>query len=151
MAEKPRSIIEGISNYIMACPLLRDGAFRIDALGYDPIEYTIGVGSFDPIIERYIDGSSDRRFQATFGSREEYDMDRVQNIANSTFYEEFSEWIDAQDAAGNFPDLPEGCTPESIRALSSGFLFDENGTSARYQIEIEITYHKQATARVFGQ
>lgn len=144
MAEKPASIIEGVSNYFMICPLLRDGAFRIDALGDEPTEYAITVGSFDPIIETYIDGSSDRRYQFSFDSREEYDMDRVKNISNSTFYESLSDWIEEQNIASNLPALPEGCTPESIRPLGAGFLFSENGESARYQIQIELTYNKSA-------
>lgn len=145
---KPRppskSIIEGVAEWLSACPLLKDGAFRVDALGDQPTEYAIEVGAFDPIIETYIDGSSDRRYQVNFGSREAYDLDRVQNIANSAFYEEFSEWIADMGSEGDFPTLPEGCTPETIKALSSGFLFSEDGKSARYQIQIELTYHKDA-------
>lgn len=144
MAEKPRSIIEAVGAYFMACPLLRDGAFRIDALGDDPTEYVITVGSFDPVIESYIDGSSDRRYQFTFGSREAYDMDRVQNINNSTFYEDLADWVDKQNRSEILPELPEGCWAETIRAIGSGFLFDENGESARYQIQMELTYHKDA-------
>lgn len=144
MAEKPKSVIEGVGNYFMACPLLKDGTFHVDALGDEAGEYTIGVGSFDPVIERYLDGSSDRRYRVTFGSREEYDLDRVQNIANSTFYEDLAEWIEDQDAAGNLPELPEKCHPETIRAVSSGFLFSENGETARYEIQVEVTYHKEA-------
>ena len=141
---KPKSIIDGVGAFFMSCPLLKDGAFRIDALGDEATEYVIGVGQFDPIIETYIDGSSDRRYQVTFGSREAYDMDRIQNISNSTFYEELADWIDAQAAAGNFPEMPDKCHPEGMSATSSGFLFDENGDTARYQIMVELTYHKDA-------
>lgn len=144
MAEKPTSIIEGVSAFFISCPLLRDGVFRIDALGDDPTEYAITIGSFDPIIESYIDGSSDRRYQFAFESREAYDMDRVNNIANSSFYEQFADWIESRNAAGEMPSLPAGCHPETIRPLGSGFLFDENGEAARYQIQVEMTYHKDA-------
>lgn len=144
MSGKPESIIAGITAFFIACPLLRDGAFRIDALGDEPTEYVISVGSFDPIVETYIDGSSDRRYQFTFGSRESYDMDRIQNIANSTFYEQLADWIEAQDKARRLPDLPAGCWPETLRAMGSGFLFDENGETARYQIQAELVYHKDA-------
>lgn len=143
-AGRPASIIEGLIAYFVRCPLLKDGAFRLDAMGDQPTEYSVTVGAFDPVIEEYIDGSSDRRYQISFGSRETYDLDRVQNIANSTFYEEIADWIDKQNRTGSFPDLPEGCTPETIKALSSGFLFNEDGKSARYQIQVELTYHKAA-------
>ena len=139
-----RSIIEGIAAFFVGCPLLKDGAFRVDALSDSPIEYAIEVGIFDPIVEQYIDGSSDRRYQFNFGSRESYSMDRLQNIANSTFYEDFAEWVEAQNKAGNFPELPPGMHPEQLTALSSGYMFDENMRDARYQIQLELIYHKEA-------
>ena len=139
-----RSIIEGIAAFFVGCPLLKDGAFRVDALSDSPIEYAIEVGIFDPIVEQYIDGSSDRRYQFNFGSRESYSMDRLQNIANSTFYEDFAEWVEAQNKAGNFPELPPGMHPEQLTALSSGYMFDENMRDARYQIQLELIYNKEA-------
>lgn len=142
--ERPQSLIEAVMNYFMACPLLRDGAFRLDALGEQPTEYVVEVGVFDPVIESYIDGSSDRRYQVNFGSREAYELDRIQNMANTAFYEMFSAWVEEQNRSKNLPELPDGCTPETIAALSSGYLFSEDGQTARYQIQIELTYHKEA-------
>ena len=139
-----KSIIEGVTAFFAACPLLADGVFRVDALGDQPQEYTIETGIFTPVIETYIDGSSDRRYQFNFGSREFYGMDRLQNIANSTFYEDFADWVEAQDAAGRFPELPEGMHAEQLHVLSSGYLFDEAMQNARYQIQLELIYHKEA-------
>jgi hypothetical protein len=116
----------------------------VDALGDQPQEYTIETGIFNPVIETYIDGSSDRRYQFNFGSREYYGMDRIQNIANSSFYEDFAAWVEAQDAAGNFPELPKGMHAEQLTVLSSGYLFDESMQNARYQIQLELIYHKEA-------
>ena len=127
-----KSIIEGIAAFFQGCPLLADGVFRVDALGDKPV------------IETYIDGSSDRRYQFNFGSREYYGMDRLQNIANSTFYEEFAAWAEGENAAGRFPELPEGMHPEQLTVLSSGYLFDEAMQNARYQIQLELIYHKEA-------
>ena len=138
------SIIEGISNFFIKCPLLKKGVFRVDALGDKPQEYVIETGMFSPIIETYIDGSSDRRYQFNFGSREFYDMDRAQTIANSTFYEKFADWVEKKNDAGEFPELPDGMYPEQMRVLSPGFLFDESMRNARYQIQLEIIYHKEA-------
>lgn len=139
-----KSIIEGVSNYFRDCPLLSAGVFRVDALGDKPQEYVIETGIFNPIIETYIDGSSDRRYQFNFGSREYYSMDRLQNIANSTFYEDFANWVEAQDAAKVFPELPAGMHPEELSVLSSGYMFDEAMRNARYQIQLELIYHKEA-------
>ena len=99
------SVLEGITEYFLKCPLLKDGVFRVDALGPDPVEYTIETGIFDPVIQRYVDGSSERQYQFQFGSREFYSMDRVQNIENSTFYEEFADWVEENSMAGKFNEL----------------------------------------------
>ena len=139
-----RSIIEGIAAFFADCAPLKDGAFRVDALSDSPIEYAIEVGIFDPIVEQYIDGSSDRRYQFNFGSRESYSMDRLQNIANSTFYEDFAEWVEVQNKAGKFPELPPGMHPEQLTVLSSVCVCGESMRDARYQIQLELIYQKEA-------
>lgn len=126
------------------CPLLKDGVFRVDALGTEPVEYTIETGIFDPIIERYVDGSSERQFQFQFGSREFYSMDRLQNIDNSTFYEELAEWVEEQSLIGNLPELPEGMSAEEIEVLSPGYIYDGAMKNARYQISLRLLYFKEA-------
>ena len=60
------------------------------------------------------------------------------------FYEDFANWVEAQEAAGNFPELPEGMHPEQLSVLSSGYMFDESMRNARYQIQLELIYHKEA-------
>ena len=139
-----KTIIEGVAAFFLGCPLLADGAFRMDALGDEATEYALEVSIFTPVIETYVDGSTERRYQFNFTSREDYSMDRIQNIANSGFYEAFAAWVEEQDAAGNYPELPEGMTPEQMSVLSSGFMMDEAMQNARYQIQLEIIYHQEA-------
>ena len=97
------SIIEGITNFFMQCPLLKDGAFRVDALGDKGVEYTIETGIFTPVVRTYVNGDTERIYQFNFGSREFYSLDRLQNIENSAFYEEFAAWVEEQDRAENYP------------------------------------------------
>lgn len=136
------SIIEGITDFFMACPLLRDGAFRVDALGDKAVEYTIETGIFSPVIATYVNGDSDRMYQFNFGSREFYSMDRIKNIENSSFYESFANWIEEQDRNENYPEMPEGCHPYSLTVLSPGYIFDMTMRNARYQIQLQLNYTK---------
>ena len=138
------NIIDGIADFFLDCPLLAGGAFRMDALGDQATEYAIEVSIFTPVIETYLDGSTERRYQFNFTSREDYTMDRIQNMANSGFYEKLAAWVETQDRAGNFPEMPEGMTPEQMSVLSSGFLMDEAMINARYQIQMELIYHQEA-------
>ena len=141
--EKPNSIIQGVMDYFIKCPFLKDGVFRVDALGPDPIEYTIETGIFDPVIERYVDGSSDRQYQFQFGSREFYGMDRIQNIENSTFYEQFADWVEQNNFNGNLPEMPDGMEAEALEVLSPGYIFDGAMKNARYQISLRLLYFKE--------
>lgn len=127
----------------MKCPLLKDGVFRTDALGTDAIEYAIQTSSFDPIINKFVDGTSYRQYQFYFTSMEYYDMDRVQEIENSAFYEKFAEWIEEQNKAGNLPVLPEGMEADELKAQSPGYIFDITMQHARYQIPLVLFYYKE--------
>ncbi len=138
-----KSIIEGITNYFIKCPLLKDGAFRVDALGDKGVEYTIETGIFTPIVATYVNGDTLRIYQFNFGSREFYSMDRLQNIENSTFYEQFAAWVEEQERQGNYPEMPEKCYPRELVVLSPGYLYDGSMKTARYQIQLQLEYYKE--------
>ncbi len=138
------SIIEGLDQYFRACPLLKDGMFRVDALGDEAVEYMLETGITSPVIKRYVDGSSIRQYLFNFNSREYYGMDRVQAIQNSTFYEKFGDWVEEQSRAGNLPEMPEGMEALAISVLTPGYLFDASMENARYQIQLQLKYFKEA-------
>ena len=121
------SIIEGITNFFLKCPLLKDGAFRVDALGDSAVEYTIETGIFTPVVTTYVNG----------------DTERIQNIENSAFYEKFSNWVEEQNWNENFPEMPEKCYPRALTVLSPGYLFDGSMKNARYQIQLQLEYYKE--------
>lgn len=137
------SIIEGITNFFIKCPLLKDGAFRVDALGDKGVEYTIETGIFTPIVRTYVNGDTERIYQFNFGSREFYSLDRLQNIENSAFYERFAGWVEEQNWNENFPEMPEKCYPRALTVLSPGYLYDGAMKSARYQIQLQLEYYKE--------
>lgn len=138
------SITEAVSDYFRKCPLLKDGVFRVDAHGIDAVEYTIETGMFDPIVNRFVDGSSVRQYQFSFASVEFYSMDRIQNIENSAFYERLADWVEQQSFIGKLPELPEGMEAEEMEILSPGYIYDVSMTYARYQIPLRLLYFKEA-------
>lgn len=137
------SIIEGITDFFIQCPLLKDGAFRVDALGDKGVEYTIETGIFTPVRKRYVNGDTERVYQFNFSSRELYSLDRLQNIENSAFYERFAAWVEEQDRNENYPVMPEKCYPRALNVLSPGYLYDGSMRNARYQIQLELEYYKE--------
>lgn len=138
------SMIQGVVDYVTQCPLLAKGYIRVDSLGPRPIEYGIAVLPCDPIVKKYVDGSSMRQYLFAVTSREYYSMDMIQNIKNSEFYEDLADWFEAQNKAQNFPDLGSRKEVQKIELVTSGYLFSTDGKTARYQLEIRIKYFKEA-------
>lgn len=138
------SIIEGLDQYFRKCPLLKDGVFRVDTMGPEPIEYELETGITTPVIKTYLDGSSVRQYMFNFNSKDYYSMDRVQMIQNSTFYEHFCNWVEEQSFLENLPEMPEGCEAQALTVLTPGFMLDATTENAFYQVQLQLQYFKEA-------
>ena len=141
---KADSIIDALEKYFIGCELLKDGALRVDYLGEKPVEYTIEVLPCDPVVKRYLGGSTVRQYLFAFGSREFYSQERLQNIQNSAFYERLTDWVETKSMSGVLPELPDGMEAQQLEVVSSGYLFDGSMTNARYQIQLRLLYFKEA-------
>ena len=98
-----------------------------------------------PIVKRYTDGGTLRQFVFVFASRETYDGNTLENMKISQFFEEFHNWIENQDNNKMYPVFEDNkITPTKIEVLTSGYLYDNTGTTARFQIQIKLTYRKDA-------
>ena len=138
------SIMEGLTAYFLKCPLLKDGVFRVDALGSEPIEYALESAVTSPVLRTYVDGSSIRQYQFNFNSREAYSMDRILAIQNESFYEDFCNWVEEQSMIGNLPEMPEGCEAQALTVLTPGFMLDATMENAFYQVQLQLQYFKEA-------
>lgn len=141
---KADSIIDALEKYFIGCELLKDGALMVDYLGEKPVEYTIEVLPCDPVVKRYLGGSTVRQYLFAFGSREFYSQERLQNIQNSAFYERLADWVETRSMSGVLPELPDGMEAQQLEVVSSGYLFDGSMTNARYQIQLRLLYFKEA-------
>ena len=141
---KADPIIDALEKYFIGCELLKDGALRVDYLGEKPVEYTIEVLPCDPVVKRYLGGSTVRQYLFAFGSREFYSQERLQNIQNSAFYERLADWVETRSMSGVLPELPDGMEAQQLEVVSSGYLFDGSMTNARYQIQLRLLYFKEA-------
>ena len=138
------SIIEGLTDYFLQCPLLKDGVFRVNALGSEPVEYALESAITSPVVQTYVDGSSIRQYQFNFNSREAYSMDRILAIQNESFYEDFCNWVEEQSMIGNLPEMPEGCEAQALTVLTPGFMLDATMENAFYQVQLQLQYFKEA-------
>ena len=97
------TIIESLYHYLDACPLLQDGMLYVDYLGPDPVSYVIDAEPATAIVKRYANGDTVRQYLFTLGTRDYYSQDVMERIDSSGFFEEFSDWLDAQNIHGNLP------------------------------------------------
>ena len=141
--QENKSMIESVRDYFLECPILKDGHLYIDYLNEKPTDYSIDPLVCSPIVKKYSDGGSLRRYQFAFMSSEVYSQSEIENMQNSGFYERLAELIETQNKINNLPAFQD-VEVQSIEVLSPGCLFDAEGTVARYQIQMEIQYLKEA-------
>ncbi len=140
------AIIENIRDYIMKCPFLDElASVNVDFLPDDATTYSIEQTPSEPIIKRYLDGTTDRQLTFVFACRLFYSDERINNINNSGFFEKFQEWLFDNSDNGILPEMEDGLIPEKIEAISSGYLYDISGdlSNARYQIQCRLLYEKE--------
>lgn len=136
--------MEGLTSYFLKCPFLKDGVFRVNALGDEPVEYALSSAITSPILQSYVDGSSIRQYLFYFNTRDVYSMDRILAIQNENFYEEFCNWVEDQNAIGDLPQMPVGCTALHLNVLAPGFMLDASMDNAFYQVQLQLQYFKEA-------
>ena len=136
-------MIEKIRDYISTCSYLDDYTeLTINYLVDSKTAYSVNEGQgYDPVVDTYTNGSKEMQFVFTLDSRLVWNEDLENNIKNSKFFENFSNWLENNDDNGIFPSV-NGIIPETIRATSNGFIYATDSNEAIYRIECIFTYLK---------
>lgn len=136
-------MIEKIRDYFKSKVTLAEefDNILVDFLGEDATSYTIEPIPIEPKLKQYRDGGSLNQYVFQFGSREFYDNSVAQNINNLGFYERFQEEIETNNKNGVLPDI-KGI--QSIECLNNGTIQDVQNGTAKYVIQMRITYEKEA-------
>ena len=138
-------IIESIRDYVSTCPYIADfKRLLVDNLQPNAGAYSVETVPVDPVIERYVDGSSTEQYAFVIAGRLNFSDEIAQNINNSGIFEDIQGWFDTQTEAGNFPELPTGLTATEIAATTTGYVFGVAGdyATARYQIQCRLIYER---------
>lgn len=137
-------IIEAIRKYIseLDCMATFSNAININYLGGEVNNFSIEEVPTEPIIKKYIDGTSIRQLQFVFCSREPYGAEVLQNIENSNFYEDFANEIEEKNYRNIFPELGNKLEARSIEVTSTGYTVDVTEDTSMYQINLRLKYYK---------
>ena len=136
--------IEELRKWFRKCPALSDqNRFRVNYLSESPTEYALyAVPSTIKFHENVLGEvvPDDRQvINYIFASKESYGADVQQNLAAMGFYEEIVSWIIKQNFRGDFPVMDGGIV-KSIMPTLTAFISEAGPDSAKYQIQIKVTY-----------
>ena len=140
-----KKIIESVREYIqnLSCLSTFNNAINVNYLSDDDNSFSIEEVPSQTILKKYVDGSSLRQYQFIFTSKEPYSEEILQNIDNSSFYEDFANEIEMKNFKGDLP-LLDNLEARSIEVTSSPYCVRATEDKAIYQINLNLKYFKGA-------
>ena len=111
-------------------------------LGIEINNYSLDKIPIASIVEPYITGGGLYRDVFSFRSKKPYSSDRLNNLKNIGFFEEFESIVKSNNDEGILPEI-DGI--ESIACLNSGTFnyADESMKTAVFDIQLQITYEEE--------
>lgn len=142
MEDYSNTRIEKLREYLFdnIITLTQNSNFQINAnfLSDKIDDYSLDKMPVAPIVNKLICRVEIRRDVFSFRSRKSYSRDKVINLNNMGFFEEFEKLIKSNNEEGVLPDIDR---IESIKCLNPfTMLSNDNGTKAIFDIQIEIKY-----------
>lgn len=141
-----KAAIKAVQEWLKTCPLVagqlgNNVAFHIDYLPEDTTQFSIENSPGDPVLQEFFSGRRKAK-NYVLASRMEYSESIAQQAANSGFWDDFTDWIEAQSDAHNLPDLGEGRTAERVAVTNSGYIVTSEDGTCRFQIQIRLEYYQ---------
>ena len=120
--------------------LTQNSHFQINAnfLSNKIDDYSLDKMPIAPVVNKLICGVEIRRDVFSFRSRKSYSHDKVVNLNNMGFFEEFEKLIKSNNDKGVLPEIDR---VESIKCLNPfTMLSNDDQTKAIFDIQIEVKY-----------
>ena len=130
-----KSKMELIKEFIETCPYLKNGEVNLDFIDSDPQSYSLDETPVDPVLVNFKDGGKRLQIQFDFSIQASFSV--LENIKNSKFCDDFTDWIQKQDDTGNLPKIDDICW---IKCLGRGTITQTTGTTAIYSIPMQVAY-----------
>lgn len=130
-----KSKMELIKEFIETCPLLKNGKVNVDYIKDKPQSYSIDETPVDPVLQNFADGG--RRIQIQFDFSIQANFSVLENIKNSKFCDDFTEWIYLQDKIGNLPKIDNVVW---IKCTGRGTILQTTENTAIYVIPMQVVY-----------
>lgn len=135
MAEKSK--MELIKEFIETCPYLKKGKVNVDYIKDKPQSYSIDETPVDPVLQNFLDGG--RRLQIQFDFSIQANFSVLENIKNSKFCDDFTDWIYEQNKQENLPKIDGAVW---IKCLGRGTILQTTDKTAIYVIPMQLVYEE---------
>ena len=132
-----KSKIELIKEFIEACPYLNKGKVNVDYIKNKPLSYSIDETPVDPVLQNFSDGG--RRLQIQFDFSIQANFSALENIKNSKFCDDFTDWIYEQNKQENLPKIDGAVW---IKCLGRGTILQTTDSTAIYVIPMQLAYEE---------
>ena len=121
--------IELIKEFIETCPLLKNGKVNVDYIKDKPQSYSIDETPATTVLIPYTDGGSRNQILFDFSIQANFSI--LENIKNSKFCDDFTQWIKEQDKIDGI------CW---IKCVDRGTILQTTETTAIYVIPMQVVY-----------
>jgi len=118
----------------------RNYQINADMLSNEIDNYSLDKIPTASIVSRWISGVEIHRDVYSFRSRMAYSQDTIDNLSNIGFFEQFENAIKTNNEEGILPNINN---IEKIECLNCGTLNNTDGTTAEFNIQIQITYREE--------
>lgn len=118
----------------------RNYQINADMLSNNIDNYSLDKIPTASVVSRWISGVEIHRDVYSFRSRMAYSQDTVDNLSNIGFFEQFENAIKTNNEEGILPNINN---IEKIECLNCGTLNNTDGTTAEFNIQIQITYREE--------
>ena len=132
-----KSKIQLIKEFIETCPYLKKGKVNVDYIKDDPQSYSIDEMPATTVLISYPDGGSRNQILFDFSIQANFSV--LENIKNSKFCDDFTDWIKEQDNKGNLPKIDDICW---IKCLGRGTILQTTEKTAIYVIPMQVVYEE---------
>ena len=117
--------------------MLKNGKVNVDYIKDKPQSYSIDETPAITVLIQYPDGGS--RNQILFDFSIQASFSALENIKNSKFCDDFTEWIKEQDNKENLPKMDDICW---IKCLGRGTILQTTDSTAIYVIPMQVVYEE---------
>ncbi len=134
------SKMQKIKEFIETCPLLDGNKINVDYLDDEVYSYSLDKTPVQPQAQRFVD-SFGGKFQIAFDFTVQLPLSPaiIDNLTNSEFGEDYTEWIRTQNSLRKLPDI-DGAF--SIECTSPPYVLQKTDTQVIYIIQHVFTYYE---------